>query len=248
MRLRAALGMALAGLTLAAPTASAALAPPPTVLDFEAFPVGPLDDAAYSGAGVTLNAEPDGEGFCGGSEGLAAAAPLTCATVDNTGHDSERSLLLDGNGSLIATFAAPQASVSMWVASSSSFDNVTVEAWSGLPEQSTLIERLPLISSSSPFGRAAVLQSALGRADIGSVRVFTDGLEMSVDDITFSPVASPDTEIISGPAAVSRSTDASFVFAGNQPDTRFDCSLDGAVAVSCRPPYNLSGLGSDRIR
>ena len=47
MRLRAALGMALAGLTLAAPTASAALAPPPTVLDFDAFPVGPLEDAAY---------------------------------------------------------------------------------------------------------------------------------------------------------------------------------------------------------
>ena len=51
---------------------------------------------------------------------------------------------------------------------------------------------------------------------------------MTVDDITFSPVAQPDTEILVGPAAVSRSADASFVFIGNQPDTGFDCSLDGA--------------------
>ena len=241
MRLRAALGMALVGLTLAAPTASAALAPPPTVLDFEAFPVGRLDDGAYAGAGVTLTAPDFVEGFCRGTGGgRAAAAPLDCADVASPGHDSERSLNVFGDG-LIATFAAPQASVSMWV---SSFSDVTVEAWTGAPEQSTLIARLPPITNSSPFGRAAVLQSALGRADIGTVRVFTNGGDVSVDDITFSPVASPDTEILSGPAAVSRSTDASFVFVGNQADTRFDCSLDGAIAVVCRPPYGVSNLGA----
>jgi hypothetical protein len=74
--------------------------------------------------------------------------------------------------------------------------------------------------------------------------VFTDGSDVAVDDITFSPVAQPDTEIVSGPAAVSRTGDASFLFVGNQADTRFDCSLDGAVAVPCRPPYGLSGLGA----
>jgi len=241
VRLRAALGMALVGLTLAAPTASAALAPPPTVLDFEAFPVGRLDDGAYAGAGVTLTAPDFVEGFCRGTGGgRAAAAPLDCADVASPGHDSERSLNVFGDG-LIATFAAPQASVSMWV---SSFSDVTVEAWTGAPEQSTLIARLPPITNSSPFGRAAVLQSALGRADIGTVRVFTNGGDVSVDDITFSPVASPDTEILSGPAAVSRSTDASFVFVGNQADTRFDCSLDGATAVPCRAPYGVSGLAA----
>jgi thrombospondin type 3 repeat protein len=91
------------------------------------------------------------------------------------------------------------------------------------------------------------VQSALGRADIRSVRVQT-GCEcsavFSVDDITFSPVASPDTEIVSGPSAVSRSTDAGFLFVGNQLDARFDCSLDGAVAVPCRAPYSLSGLAA----
>ena len=210
--LRPALLAALLGLAMTAPAASAALAPPPTVLDFEAFPPGPLDDAAYAGAGVTLSAEPESDGFCGGTDQPAAAAPLTCATVTNTGHDSERSLLVNGNSSLIATFAAPQADVSMWVSSASPFGDgtvqVEVEAWSGPPGRSTLIDREQLSSSSSPFGRAAVLHSPLGRADIGSVRAITDGAEMTVDDITLSPVAQPDTEIVSGPAALSRTGEA----------------------------------------
>ncbi len=242
--LRPALVLAVLGLAVAAPAAAAALAPPPTVLDFEAFQEGLLDDAAYAGAGVTFIARPQTPtGSCGGDSEvrLAAAAPLECAFVDAPGHDSERSLVVDFGGELIATFAAPQASVSMWV---SSFSDVTVEAWSGAPDTSTLIARLPPVTGSSPFGRAAVLQSALGRADIGSVRVFSPGFsQVSVDDLTFSPVAQPDTEIVSGPAALSRTGDASFLFVGNQPDRSFDCSLDGAVAVPCRAPYAVSGLG-----
>jgi hypothetical protein len=244
VRLRPALIAALAALGVAAPAASAQLAPPPTVLDFEAQPLGAIDDAVYAGAGATLSAAPqETDGSCGGSGGeFAAAAPLECGFVAAPGHDSERSLVIDFGGELTVTFAAPQASVSMWVAS---FSDVTVEAWSGQPETSALIARLPPVTGSNPFGRAAVLQSALGRADIGSVRVFSPGFsQVSVDDLTFSPVASPDTQILSGPAAVSRSTDASFLFVGNQPDTRFDCSLDGAVAAPCRAPYSLSGLAA----
>ncbi|MDA0161734.1 thrombospondin type 3 repeat-containing protein [Solirubrobacter ginsenosidimutans] len=242
---RTALLTALLGLAVAAPAASAALAPPPSVLDFEAQPIGDLDDAAFAAAGVTLSAPGlgTGEGFCGGGVGSArvAAAPLECAQVTSPGHDSERSLIVSGGSPLTITFAAPQANVSMWVSAGSG--DVTVEAWSGAPGSSTLLSILPPITGSNPFGRAAVVQSALGRADIGSVRVFTtNGSNMSVDDLTFSPVAQPDTEILSGPAAVVRDTGASFVFAGNQADTRFDCSLDGAVAVPCRAPYNVSGL------
>jgi thrombospondin type 3 repeat protein len=239
---------ALLGLAAVAPAAHAALAPAPTVLDFETLPIGNVDEAVYAGAGVTLSAPGfgTGEGFCGGSVErvrAAAAAPLDCATIGAPGHDSERSLDVFGGSPLTITFAAPQASVSMWV---SSFSDVTVEAWSGAPDTSTLIVRLPPVTGSNPFGRAAVLQSALGRADIGSVRVFTTGSDVSVDDITFSTVAQPDTEIVSGPATVSRTSDASFLFFGNQADTRFDCSLDGAVATTCRPPYGLSGLPAGR--
>ena len=89
MRLRAALGMALGALALTAPTASAALAPPPTVLGFETAPDGILDSDLYAAQGVTLEA-PEGIGFCGGSE--AAAAPQFCANVVHPGLGSERSL------------------------------------------------------------------------------------------------------------------------------------------------------------
>ena len=78
------------------------------------------------------------------------------------------------------------------------------------------------------------------------MRVFTGdclgcGGEFSVDDISFSPVAQPDTEILSGPAPVSKSRDASFLFIGNQADSRFECSLDGASAP-CRAPVAYTGL------
>jgi hypothetical protein len=242
--LRAAVVATLLGLGLAAP-AQAAPAPPPTVLDFESVPLGGLDDAFYAGAGATLTAPPENGEFCGGSDTVdraAAAAPLQCAFVTRPGHDSERSLDVLGDGMLIVKFAAKQASVSMWV---SSFSDVTVEAWTGDPDFSERVSPGPVITGSGTFGRAAVVNAPLGRAEIGSVRVFTDNFsEISVDDITFSPVASPDTEIVSGPAAVSRSGDANFMFVGNQADTRFDCSLDGAVAVACRPPFSYSGLAA----
>jgi hypothetical protein len=232
---RPALFIALLGLAVAAPAASATLAPPPTVLDFEALPTGQVDDAAYAGAGATLSV-----GFCGSDVERFAAAPLNCASVASPGHDSERSLSVFGD-SLVVSFAAPQASVSMWVSSAST---VTAEAWSGPSATGTLIALLPPVTDSNPYGRAAVFQSALGRADIGSVRLRSGGSTMSIDDITFSPVAQPDTAILSGPAALSRTGDASFVFVGNQADRSFDCSLDGAAAVPCRAPYAVSGLGS----
>jgi hypothetical protein len=243
--LRRALIAALAGLAVAAPAASAELAPAPTVLDFENAPDTVLDSNLYAGLGVTLEAP----GICGGSRvtNLAAPEPQFCTFIEHPGLGSERSLEVF-DSPLVIRFARPQASVSMWVASN---DAVSIEAWSGEPGQSTRINPTQTpITNSSPFGRAAVVQSSLGRAEIQSVVVdsvcitecgFSD---FSVDDITFSPVASPDTEIISGPAAVSRTTTASFTFLGNQPDSRFDCSLDGAVATPCRAPFTLTGLAA----
>ena len=68
------------------------------------------------------------------------------------------------------------------------------------------------------------------------MRIFTGGCpgcggEFSVDDISFSPFAQPDTEILAGPPPASASRDATFFFIGNQPDSRFECSLDGAVVA-----------------
>jgi hypothetical protein len=224
-------GLAGLGLFAAAP-ARAELAPPPTVLDFENAPLTtPFDGSFYPG--VTLDA-----GFCGTG---SAFAPIGCAQIQQPGVASQRSLDVFG-GELFIRFAQPQASVSLWVSSNNAVD----ASWSADPAATTGLNPLPPVPASSPFGRAVVVQSALGRADIRTVRLAVTcgdcSSDFAVDDITYSPVAQPDTEILSRPDAVSRSADASFLFMGNQPDTRFDCSLDGAVAVPCRPPVSVSGL------
>src|SRR4051794_6212875 len=242
--MRAAAGATLALLAFAAP-AQAAIAPPPTVLDFENAPLGSsFDGSLYASAGATLTAPPR-FGFCGTSD-FAAAAPLECAVVARPGHDSERSLDVDAGGTLEIRFAAKQASVSMWVASSA---DVTVEAWTGEPDVSDRVLPGAFATDSGRFGRAAVIQTPLWRPEISTVRVFAGNCsecssEFTVDDITFSPEAQPDTEIVSAPAPVMRSGDASFLFVGNQPDSRFDCSLDGATSVPCRPPVAYSGLAA----
>ena len=118
----------------------------------------------------------------------------------------------------------------MWALSD--FGDVTIEAWPGAPGQGDAVSpagrrRLGL------FAGAAIVRSRFG-AEIGS-RARLHGREpgcggdLTVDDITFGPVASPDTEILSGPTPMTRSTDASFLFVGNQPETGFECRLDNAT-------------------
>ena len=125
----------------------------------------------------------------------------------------------------------------MWVASSCSGD-VTVEAWTGEPGApgATRVERGNCSTARARSAAPRSLQAPLGRAEIGSVRVSRTtaqcSREFTVDDITFSPVAQPDTEISPARRRSSRSADASFLFLGNQPDSRFDCSLDGAPSVA----------------
>ena len=240
---------ACAMLSFTAPAAEAAIAPAPTVLDFENAPVGQLDGAYYAGAGATL-AAPPAFTFCGGSEfqqrGVQAAAPLECGTVITPGQASSRSLRVIAGGYLDIRFAAKQADVSMWALSD--FGDVTIEGWPDAPGQGDVVSR-QVVAGSALFARPAIVRSRFG-AEIGSVRVYTgeslgDGGNLTVDDITFGPVASPDTEILSGPTPTTRSTDASFLFVGNQPETGFECRLDNATTgVPCRPPFTLTGLAA----
>lgn len=79
----------LAMLAFAAP-AHAAIAPPPTVLDFENAPLEPpFDGAFYAGTGATLDAPSRFGSFCGDSDAISvrsvAAAPLQCADVARPG-------------------------------------------------------------------------------------------------------------------------------------------------------------------
>lgn len=53
--------------------------------------------------------------------------------------------------------------------------------------------------------------------------------------------APPETQIDSGPPALTRDPAASIAFS-SEPSARFDCSLDGAAFASCTSPYSLLAL------
>ena len=149
------------------------------------------------------------------SRGAFAAAPLDCGDVIQPG--TRASAPCDHPGGVLEVrFAAKQASVSMWVASGSS--EVTIEAWTGAPGSSERVSFGQPVASRR-FARPAIVRSRLAPRSVGA-RLHGRGSRwrrhLTVDDITYSPVASPDTEIISGPTPSSRITDASFFFLGNQ--------------------------------
>ena len=112
------------------------------------------DEAFYAGAGATLAAPSGGESFCGVS-GFMAVAPLECGTVVRPGHDSEQGLRIDSGGVFEIRFAAKQANVSLWVATSgtgSSYD-VTVEAWPGEPGVGTRIDPGSAVTDAARLAR-----------------------------------------------------------------------------------------------
>jgi hypothetical protein len=246
---RALVATALAALSLAAP-AQAQLAPPPTLLDFEAAPLGAIDSDFYASKGVTLSAPPayidcGGEGSGAGLKAAAAAAPLDCAFVERPGHQSQQSLAVYDGGTLELRFDAKQATVAMILSGWGwgSYYDLTVEAWPGEVGVGDPVDT-KVVTDTNPFGKPVVLRAPLDRPEIGSVRVYSGGClgcggAFNVDDISFSPVAQPDTAILSGPPPVSTSPEATFVFVGNQPDSRFDCSLDG-VTTACRAPISYT--------
>jgi hypothetical protein len=63
--------------------------------------------------------------------------------------------------------------------------------------------------------------------------------------ITFAPAPDttpPETMIDSGPEATTISADATLVFSASEPDSTFECSLDGAAFAGCVSPVGLTGL------
>ncbi len=218
--------VAALALVFAAP-AQAQLAPPPTVLDFESQPAGDLSAATFPGARLSSP--------CGDSTG-------DCGTIGSPGRNGRQAVYV--NDFLEVDFTQPQATASMWISApdfSEGGGGVTVTAWSNDPAID-----VPLATASvdlgTPFGGAAVVTApGIGFLTVNCDQCFGG---MAIDDIAFSPVAQPDTAVVVGPSAVSRSADASFAFIGNQPDTGFACSLDGAQPTACRPPLSVSGLAS----
>lgn len=56
------------------------------------------------------------------------------------------------------------------------------------------------------------------------------------------PGAKPQTNIGSGPPALTQSTEAAISFSSSNPDATFECSLDGAPFIPCSPPFEVQGL------
>jgi N-acetylglucosamine-6-sulfatase len=71
----------------------------------------------------------------------------------------------------------------------------------------------------------------------------TDFLQIEYEPFT-APAAytPPQTTIDSSPPAETQSRDVSFRFSANEPNSRFECSLDGAPFASCASPRDYAGL------
>jgi hypothetical protein len=54
----------------------------------------------------------------------------------------------------------------------------------------------------------------------------------------------PDTTIVSGPAALSLSADATFTFSATEPGATFECALDFGAFAACSSPHTVTGLGA----
>jgi hypothetical protein len=213
----------LAWLALAGP--AYALDPAPTVLDFEAPAPGTAAESLYAGSGASLSAS---------GTSLAAAG---CGFVEPPGHDSAQSLSVCGAGVLTIGFDQPQTSVSMWasvLASGESDRQITASARNA---DGTVVAETTIANGAAAFGVPIVFRTP----GIRSISVFSFAPYL-IDDIAFSPFASPDTAIASGPANPSTTGDATFSFGANQSDTGFACSLDDGPPMSCRGSISYSGL------
>jgi hypothetical protein len=243
----------LAGLLLAAP--ARAMAPAPTVLGFEDQRQGATAEEAYPGAPFHLRTSC----YLDSESARAAAADPCASQVITQGHNSLQSLDVGAGAYLDVSFDTPQSVVSLWAAvqpasspTSAPAAQLNLSAWPGVPGVGTPIATTTVEDGSRAFGVPATVADPDRLATIRTVRIFTGvqdgeeffpGNEFVVDDLAFSPDAQPDTEIVSGPPVLSRSSTATFAFTANQPASGFVCTLDG-TAAPCGSPFSAGGLAA----
>jgi len=87
-------------------------------------------------------------------------------------------------------------------------------------------------SASLPDGSATIAATAVDASSNSATSVAT----VSIDNTP------PDTNITSGPLALTNSTNAGFSFTTNEPNSSFNCSLDGVAFSACTSPKNYTGL------
>ncbi|WP_253910537.1 Ig-like domain-containing protein [Pyxidicoccus fallax] len=90
----------------------------------------------------------------------------------------------------------------------------------------------PVSLGDGPYTVSVVAHDGVGNTSTPATSTFT------VD------TAAPDTTIVSGPAALTRETTASFDFSSNESPVTYECSLDGAAFAACPDPVTFSALAT----
>ena len=228
------LAAGVAALTTAT-TASAALAPPPTLITFDNL-LGQVLSFNVPGATLVQNL---------GCEGGGSVGP------DFRAHSQPYAItgICPPFGAL---FNTPEASVALYTTLFTVGDPATaamaLNGWRNCDFNSDGLFVSGLVATSGPRQISNGGMSPLAINDpAGSIACVTldepAGQAYLVDDLSFSPVLQPDTEIVSGPTTESTAVIASFAFQANQAASSFRCQLDSGAVQTCSSPQAYAGLG-----
>ena len=221
--MRRALGLALLlALALAAPAGAAA--PGPTVLDFEDQAVNARTSGTYPNRDFLLS---DGD---------------DCGNVTEPGGNFGPRFLQGACRPFRIEFGTAQSQVSLFgragpTGPSSSPPDLFATAF----DASGLVVAQQRVAAASDWA-AVVLATPGGGPRIARVEVSTSRFGLDIDDVGFSPVPQPDTEITSGPSGTVGGGDATFAFVANQDRASFTCRLDGGPVEACGSPKGYAGL------
>jgi hypothetical protein len=78
--------------------------------------------------------------------------------------------------------------------------------------------------------------------DAGSLGAGSYTVYFQVERLTPYDLTPPETAIDSGPTGTVNNASASFAFSSSEPDSSFECSLDGAAFSGCSSPAQYTGL------
>ncbi|MCE9667574.1 Ig-like domain-containing protein [Myxococcus stipitatus] len=97
------------------------------------------------------------------------------------------------------------------------------------------------------FSFTPTVDLAVGAHTVSAIAELNGATSVRSNTNTFtvaSDTTPPDTTIVSGPAAVTNSTTATFDFNSNESPVTYECSLDAGAYVACTDPRTFTGLAN----